>query len=113
MGSDVPRASRRRKEDVFVCKADDRQPNKKADNPKPDKTIPVVVALALSGKLFAVALTEPDRPPPPPAPVIKVQNTRSQNLIGDNDPEDEALLSKIYRIPEYPTRRKTNAPAKR
>jgi hypothetical protein len=42
----VPRARRRRNEDVFsrniVC---DRVEKKKADRPKPDKTIPVAVPL--------------------------------------------------------------------
>lgn len=70
---------------------------KKAERPKPDKTMPVAVALfvtrqqdnrlskqveltALSGKLFAVAFTELTRPPFPPAPVINVNITSSQNI---------------------------------
>jgi hypothetical protein len=46
MGKEVPSARMRRKEDVspwnIVC---DKVEKKKADKPKPDSTIPVVVAL--------------------------------------------------------------------
>lgn len=45
MGTDVPTASRSRNEDVFPAKAMfDTVENRKAERPKPEITIPVVVA---------------------------------------------------------------------
>lgn len=48
MGNDVPRASRRRKEDVSFGKKGRNKENKNAASPYPDKTIPVVVALFIA-----------------------------------------------------------------
>ena len=70
----------------------------------------ILILTALSGKLFAVVLTELVNPPLPPAPVMKEQITKSQKVNADIDPDGGAPLSYILRIAEYPTRRSMKAP---
>lgn len=80
-GRAVPRDKTNRKEDVSPGKAKWAiEENRNADNPKPDKTIPVVEARSLSGKDFAVEFTAPDNAEFPPAPVMKPNSASMQSV---------------------------------
>lgn len=111
MGIEVARERRSRRADVSpgnkMCAIVEK---KNAERPKPDRTRPVVVARADSGKLLAVVLTAATTPACAPKPVKRLHTINRTKCAEDMDTPESVPSSYIRFIPAYPTRENTKAP---